>query len=1101
MLTIHRSERADRLVRALATVLATPPEDPFVPEVVAVPSQGVERWISQSLATSLGAGPAGDDGVCANVLFPSPARLVADAVARITGVDPEDDPWAARRLPWSLLEVIDQCAAEPWCHTLGRHIGAVGADGSEHRRGRRVAVAQKLARLFTSYAAQRPALVLGWLAGDDGDLDVDLRWQAELYRRLRSHLGTPSPAERLDEACRLVRADPTVLDLPDRLSVFGPTRLTVEQLRVLDALAEHRDVHLWLPHPSRGLWQHLEATPDQVSRHPLLSSLGRDTRELQLMLAQHTHASAVRHYDAELAQAKLLHQLQRDIREDASPAGALGLVDSDRSVQVHACHGRLRQVEVLREVVLGLLADDPTLELRDIVVMCPDIESFAPLISATFGLVAEDHEQGHPAHRLRVRLADRSLRQTNPVLGVLSRVLDLADSRVSASEVLDLAASAPVRRRFRFDDDELERLADWVDRSGVRWGLDAAARSPYQLDGVPQNTWQAGLDRLLLGVAMDEEDQRLYGDVLPLDDVDSGEIDLAGRLAELLERLSSLVASLAVERPLVAWVETLEEALEGLADVAPSDGWQLTQARAQLHAAVEAAGGRADTVPLGLSDVRALLADLLRGRPTRSGFRTGHLTMCSMVPMRAVPHRVVVLLGMDDDTFPRQLSTDGDDVLARGPLIGERDSRAEDRQLFLDAILAAEETLVVLYSGHDDRTGAPRPPAVPLGELLDVLARTAGVDGDAARARLVVQHPLQTFDPRNFERDRLVPGSPFSFDPAGLAGGRALTGPRSARPVFVDAPLAGAVTDTIALADLASFLQSPAQAFLRQRLELAMVTDEAGSDDALSVDVKGLDEWQVGDRLLTAALRDADFDATVAAEVARGALPPGPLGRAALERILEGVNGLVRGSRGLRGGTPTRVDIDVQLPGGTRVQGVVPAVYGERVARIEYSKLKPRHRLVNWLHLLGLSAHDPATPWQALVAGRGERNGIAYAYVGKVEADQAVAELGKLVELFQSGLCAPLPLVELASPVYAERRHRGAGVDAAELAAKELWDKRFSGDRAQAANRMVWGDVEFDTLLGERLQDDKGDDEPTRFGRLARSLWQPLLDVEGLGSE
>ena len=208
MLTIHRSERSDLLVRALADVLATPPDDPFTPEVVAVPSKGVERWISQSLAARLGAGPDASDGVCANVHFPSPSRLVADVVARATGVDPDSDPWAARRLAWGLIEVIDDCASEDWCATLGHHLGAVGEGDLEHRRGRRVAVAQKLGGLFTSYAAQRPSMVRAWLAGDDGDLDNDLLWQPELFRRLRAHLGVPGPAERLDAACSALRDDP-----------------------------------------------------------------------------------------------------------------------------------------------------------------------------------------------------------------------------------------------------------------------------------------------------------------------------------------------------------------------------------------------------------------------------------------------------------------------------------------------------------------------------------------------------------------------------------------------------------------------------------------------------------------------------------------------------------------------------------------------------------------------------------------------------------------------------------------------------------------------------------------------------------------------------
>ncbi|MGZ4442727.1 MAG: exodeoxyribonuclease V subunit gamma, partial [Nocardioidaceae bacterium] len=292
---IHRSERADALVRGLGEVLAAAPDDPFTTDVVAVPSRGVERWIAQSLSSSLGASPGAADGICAGVEFPSPGRLVAGVVAAATGLDPDKDPWAEARLAFALLDVIDACAGEPWCRTLGRHLGLV--DGAVDQ-GRRVATAQKLAGLFTSYGAQRPALLRAWAGGDDTDGDgvplaADLACQAELWRRLRTALDVPSPAERVDEACGRLRAEPGAVDLPARLSVFGPTRLTADQVQVLDALAEHRDVHLWLPHPSDRLWQRValagagvgprrdDPTAD-LPRHPLLASCARDAREMQL---------------------------------------------------------------------------------------------------------------------------------------------------------------------------------------------------------------------------------------------------------------------------------------------------------------------------------------------------------------------------------------------------------------------------------------------------------------------------------------------------------------------------------------------------------------------------------------------------------------------------------------------------------------------------------------------------------------------------------------------------------------------------------------------------------------------------------------------------
>ena len=402
---------------------------------------------------------------------------------------------------------------------------------------------------------------------------------------------------------------------------------------------------------------------------------------------------------------------------------------------------------MLRDAILHLLDEDPTLEPRDVIVMCPDIETFAPLIQATFGagdvFDDDDELEALPADvrppDLRVRLADRSLRQTNPVLGVVARLLDLVDERLTASQVLDLADQEPVRRRFGLDDDELARIEDWVAASGIRWGLDAQHRAPFKLESLAAGTWRAGLDRLLVGVTMTEDEQRLFDDVLPLDDVDSGAIDLAGRFAELVDRLQRRARRAEPSRRRSTPGPTaIADAADALTTTTERDAWQ----RAELDRLLGDVGRRGRPAArarraLAPAEVRALLAERLRGRPTRANFRTGHLTICTLMPMRSVPHRVVCLLGMDDGVFPRKSPRDGDDLMLADPHVGERDARTEDRQLLLDALLAATDRLIVTYTGNDERTNLVKPPAVPIGELLDVIDRTVRTDDDApARERV-----------------------------------------------------------------------------------------------------------------------------------------------------------------------------------------------------------------------------------------------------------------------------------------------------------------------------------------------------------------------------
>jgi exodeoxyribonuclease V gamma subunit len=1109
MLVVHRAASGAALAQGLAEVLRTPPGDPFAKEVVAVPAKGVERWLAQRLSHVLGA--TGGDGVCANVDFPWPSTMLDAAVQSASGEHADAvQQWAPQRCVWALLEVIDASTKQSWASALAQHLGA-----PEQDKGRRLAVATRLARLFDDYAQARPAMLRAWADGlyEHGDgrpLAVDLRWQAQLWRQLRARLGATSPAELLDDACARLRAKPELSDLPERLSVFGASRLSPARLTILAALAEHRDVHLWLHHASPALWQTVQTSEtvtrrrDNLTRtsltNPLLISLSRDVLELQQLLARYAPGFTDVLHDSDPHSDTLLGRLKQDLADDHVPKTPPPLDLADRSVQVHACHGRTRQVEVLREVVVGLLASDPSLQPRDVLVMCPDVETFAPIIAATFSLGA-DHGAAHPAARLRVRLADRALRQTNPLLGVLAQLLELGTGRLTASQVLDLAGTPAVRQRFGFDDDQVDRLHSWVVRAGVHWGLHAEHRATWQLGELDQGTWRDGLDRLLLGAAM-EGGLNIFGDVVPLDDVDSADIDLAGRLVELVDRLDAAQTFMSGSHSAIEWMSALEAAVLALAAATAATAWQEIQLRDELADIAEAAA--ASQSPLGLADVRALLDGTLSGRPTRASFRTGTLTVCTLVPMRSVPHRVICLLGLDDGAFPRQSTRDGDDVLARDPWVGERDPRSEDRQLLLDAISAAEQHLVITYTGADERTGASVPPAVPLGEFLDALDRTASAPGGArVREAITTRHPLQPFDPRNFTPGALRTTGPFSYDPLGYAGAVAAAGTRSQPAPFLNGPLAPTPPGDVELADLLALLQHPARGFLRQRLQVGATWQEEEPSDAVPITLDSLQLWAVGDRVLADRLAGLDPAACMAVEQHRGDLPPGPLGLGDLQNIGHEVDQLLGASSSERANPPTSHDVDVPI-NGTRLTGTVPGVRGDVILSVTYSKLGPKQRLRAWVELVALTAADPDHEWVAVAVGRGKKgSGPTRSLFGPLTQTEAVAALGELIALQRAGLEWPLPLPIKTAAEYAFLRNKGNRAPSARIGAEKNWlSGRFPGEQADAEHVLVFGpDAPLSVLTDQPAATGESGtgwpaDETDRFGLLARRLWDRLLANE-----
>jgi exodeoxyribonuclease V gamma subunit len=443
---------------------------------------------------------------------------------------------------------------------------------------------------------------------------------------------------------------------------------------------------------------------------------------------------------------------------------------------------------------------------------------------------------------------------------------------------------------------------------------------------------------------------------------------------------------------------------------------------------------------------------------------------------------VVILLGLDDESFPRVGHVNGDDILGRNPCVGERDIRSEDRQLLLDATMSATDRLIILYTGNDPVTGLRRPPAVPVGELMDA------ADAMLAGTSTVVQrHPLHAFDPVNFTAD-----APFSFDRSALAGASATQSVQVDPPAFLPDQLPAARGD-VELTDLIAFAEHPMRAFCRQRLGMYLPGDDEQPSDVFSADLDGLDRWSIGDRMLQARLAGTDGAALRAAELRRGTLPPFRLGGEVFHRISGDVEALVTAAAPLYTKPAEVRDVTIDLGDGRRLSGTVTGLHGDVLVRAIFSRVAPKHRVAAWVGLLALAASEPDR-WSAVVLGRAkfgsrlQRSDIA-------APPDPVAVLRDLVALRDEGLRAPLPLPTVAACEYATRRHRGDSVDLAVDAAETSFTATFGGDGQDAYVRYLY-DGDFGAIIAEPAPAASAADEPSRFGALATGLWAPLLDTE-----
>ncbi|MEL4357586.1 MULTISPECIES: exodeoxyribonuclease V subunit gamma [unclassified Luteococcus] len=1035
----------ESLCTGLADQLGQPLPDPFASQLVVVDSPATRRGLSQALAS----GPA---GISAGVTFLGLRGLRRRLEEVLLGVQAANDPWRSRGLTLALLDVMAQVADEPWFAPLQHHLGGA-QDEAADRPGRRLATADRIARLFLRYCRTAPTLVRAWSEGLDVDplgapLTPRASWQPHLWRRVGELLGPADPVRRHAQLSAAIAHQDGPL-LPDPvLRLVNPTPCPPLDRELVTALATRMPVSLWQQASER------ESALDGRWGATGRVGLGR-WREA---------ADTVRR----------------------QPGQARPGLPAD--VQVHASHGPDRQVEVLREVLCALLADDPTLEPRDIVVACPDLDLYAPLVRASFCLdPAVVGEHLHPGHQLRVQLADASLDQPNQVLETLRLVLRLAGQRATAQDLVDLCGSAPVARRFGLGSDELERISRLVQQADIRWGLDRTHRSDFGLGQVAQSTWLAGVDRVLTGIAVGPTPLRWLGTALPVEQVDSTDVLAAGSLAEIVSRTRKLVADWRQPAGIGEWIGRLHGALDLLTAAEGDDAWQLTQARGELADLADLTADR--VAPLRLGDVQALFDRLLRTGRGRPNFGNGSLLVCGLDDLGGVAHRVVAVLGLDDQRFPARPPLDGDDLVAGPTADPETDPRARDRELLLQAVESARDHLVVVHQGFTPRTNEPVPRPVSVIDL-----REAAAAADVLRE---FRHSLQPQAGTNFQQGQAE--RPFSFDRAALAGAQA-------RELQVGQPEAGpeplwqtsfgplpGPDESLDLATLTDFYRHPARELLRRRLGVSMTEWGEELDDELPIEPNGLQEWAIGDRMVRLALDGLDPGQIMAAERLRGQIPPGHLGSRTLNKIGPVVGKVVNAAARERSAAATDVDCELDLPGAGQLLTGRVRVHDASIVSLAFSRTSATHLLQAWLELLLLAGSQPAPElgWRAVHIGRD-----AVATLSAPPPQRCRELLTELAALRQAGLVrlVPLPVkaaatFQRATPLRPFRDH-----DPDTQAAREF---RYEHDADWA--RFLPQD--FDAL--RRIPPEPGDPGvpgPSRFENLSDWLFAPLREHLSVGN-
>lgn len=1063
MLKLYQSNRLERLAEGLAELASGPLDNPLRPEQVVVADPAVGRWLNLQLARQ--------NRISANIDYQLPAGFIWHCLRGLMPGLPEADRFNVQSMQWWLFQRLERDLHGKAFDPLRRALD--GCDSIS-----RFALAGEIARTFDQYLVYRPDWVTAWEAGK-GAVAGD-RWQAALWRDLSSGLEGLHWARVLQQLQQAHQAGVLrTTSLPERVSLFAISHLSPGYLDLLELLAGWIDIHLFQFNPAEGFWGDL-LTPLRQGQlaleeqgelylevgNPLLASFGQQGRQMLVSLLEHDNETGNLFHPPD--GGGILQLVQRDILavEDGRQREAQVINSSDDSLIIDSCHSPGRAVEVLQNRLLALLEADPDLQPDDILVLTPDMDTYAPHIESVFG--ASEQQM-----RIPFSLSTGLTLNRDGVARGLLQLIDLPSQHYAADRLMQLLECAALRRRFGLDEDEVAQIGEWIEGTGIRWGRDAEDRRQLGLPETDQNSWRSGLDRLLLGYAFNPESATLVEGALPFDQLEGADATLLGKLLELVDGLFVLEQWLAGRVTATEWQHRLDLLLERFFKPGDDEAEQLQILQSVVADLAGLFLQEADQPRIDLPLFTHLLEQSISQAGHNRRFLGGGVSFAALVPMRSLPFKVIALLGMDDGVFPRDPSLPGFDLIKGAPRAGDRSPRAEDRYLFLENLLNARQTLYISYIGRDIRDNSPLPPSVLVSELLEYVDGCFVTDqGEPASSRVVTQQPLQPFSQDYFSADSSLP----CFSRLYLDAARSLNESSRESALLFDGSLPAADQQwrQIELEELLSFYRNPSRYLLTRRLGMQLLTQEEGlkSRDPFNLDYFQRDAVRA--ELLESLSRDTAHDQLIARERASGRLPHGNYGERLVARELEGARPL---AGRLVEAEALELLVDFQydsfhLRG--RIEGVTSeGIYGYSLQRLSVPAL-----LRLWINHLALNLADsPAIPSTSRWSD--SEGDIRFGVV-----EDAEQRLVDLIQIYWEGLHRPLPFFSRTSHQYALNRFRDKPHEQALEAATRVWSNQFGyAESSDAYHRLVF-DVE--QVLDEQ------------FAELSNRVFLPLLDcLEG----
>ncbi len=1000
---LYTSNRLEILADRLASLAAEPLSSPFKPEVIVVQSKGMERWLSMKLAERL--------GIWSNCVYYFPNRIIMEIFKQVIPEISEGRIFNTEIITWQIMKILPGCVSKPGFEDLNNYLN------SGDKTFKSFQLSSKIADTFDQYLTYRPDMITDWDRGEGED------WQAALWRLLKKELPHPLPPELRKKFLESIGSPENnnfnlknfnFKLLPERITVFGISSMPVFHVDILSALSDYIDVNFFFMNPSKEYWADIfpdkniaktltKYNKDTTTRklhlergNSLLASMGELGRDFLSLILKSDIQEFPDFVDPE--NSSLLCSIQSDILNmiDRSAPGieyrhiefTANKIKSDTSIRIHSCHSLMREVEVLYDNLLDMFNNDHELEPRDIIVMMPDIEIYSPYISAIFNSYRDENQ------RIPFSIADRSVRKDSLLIDSFFSVLDLNDSRFEANKAFDILRCDSVQRKFDLYPGDLNLIHRWIKGTNIKWGVDADYRVQHGLPGYNENTWKAGIERMLLGYAMPGSEGKMFKEILPYD-IEGNESQILGKFIEYYSSLIDMLELIKRSYPLSKWSQVLKEIISALysPEHDRENSHLLREAAVKLEE-LERESGFKEEVELRI--IKSWLENYLGEKQIQSGFMTGSVTFCAMLPMRSIPFKIICLLGMNDSVFPRTTISTAFNLITQNPKKGDRSRRKDDRYLFLEAIISARKKLYISYIGQSIQDNTAISPSVVVSELLDYIKEGYEVNENNIIEHILIKHPLQAFSPRYFRNNENI----FSYSENNYRASKAaVTGRREALQ-FINGKLSDHYEwqkdQAIELNELIKFFNNPSKYIIRTRLGINLEAVEDVIDNREPFDINGLQKYKIEDYVCGEFINGRDTSGLYKTFRARGMLPHGNTGEVAFNNLLPGIKHFSDRIKSFAGDRkPESLKIDLNISG-YNLTGRLDNIWPAGMIQYRYADTKAKDRIKSWIMHLALNASkkNPYPAKSMLICKDASWE------MGPVESIDA---LGELIEIYIKG--------------------------------------------------------------------------------------------------